>query len=78
MRKPESTYLLWLDCRRLGLKGDELPHFMVEEAGVGMNDGRGFGVEGEGFMRMNIACPRATVEKALDQIKTAVDLKMGR
>lgn len=78
MRKPESTYLLWLDCRRLGLKGDELPHFMVEEAGVGMNDGRGFGVEGEGFMRMNIACPRATVEKALDQIKTAVDRKMGR
>ena len=78
MRKPESTYLLWLDCRRLGLKGDELPRFMVEEAGVGMNDGRGFGVEGEGFMRMNIACPRATVEKALDQIKTAVDRKMGR
>lgn len=77
-RKPECTYLLWLNCKDLGLPGDELPRFMVEEAGIAMNDGRGFGEEGEGYMRMNIACPRATIEKALNQLKQAVDRRMGR
>lgn len=77
-RKPESTYLLWLDCRGLGLTGDELQAFMVEEAGLALNDGRGFGPEGDGYMRMNIACPRATIERALGQLKAAVDRKMGR
>ena len=76
--KPESTYLLWLDCRELGLSGDELQTFMVQEAGLALNDGRGFGPEGGGYMRMNIACPRATIERALGQLKAAVDRKMGR
>ena len=77
-RMPESTYLLWLDCRKLGLPGDELPRFMIEQAGLGLNDGRGFGAEGEGFMRMNIACPRPTVEKAMAQLKAAVDRMLNR
>ena len=76
--KPESTYLLWLDCRELGLSGDELQTFMVQEAGLALNDGRGFGPEGGGYMRMNIACPRATIERALGQLKAAMDRKMGR
>ncbi|HBR01844.1 MAG TPA: cystathionine beta-lyase, partial [Ruminiclostridium sp.] len=77
-RKPESTYLIWLDCRDLGLKGDALPKFMVEQAGLALNDGRSFGTEGAGYMRMNIACPRCTLEKALTQLKAAVDRHMGR
>jgi cystathionine beta-lyase len=51
---------------------------MVQEAGLALNDGRGFGPEGGGYMRMNIACPRATIERALGQLKAAVDRKMGR
>lgn len=74
-RKPECTYMIWLDCRDLGLKGDELPKFIVEKAGLALNDGRSFGTEGEGFMRMNIACPRSTLVKALEQLKAAVGRK---
>ena len=52
---------------------------MAEEARLALNDGRGFGkTEGEGYMRMNIACPRSTVEKAMAQLKAAVDKRMGR
>ena len=75
--KPECTYMIWLDCRGLGLKGDELPKFMIEEAGLALNDGRSFGTEGAGYMRMNIACPRSTLVKALEQLKAAVDKKNG-
>lgn len=77
-RRPDCTYLLWFDCRALGLKGDALPQFMIHEAHLALNDGRGFGPEGEGYMRMNIACNRSTVEKAMAQLKTAVDKHMGR
>lgn len=78
LRRPECTYLLWLDCKALGLKGDELPKFIINEAKLALNDGRGFGPEGEGFMRMNIACNRSTVEQAMAQLKAAVDKHMGR
>ena len=78
LHRPECTYLLWLDCRALGLKGDALPQFIIQKAGLALNDGRGFGAEGEGFMRMNIACNRQTVEKAMAQLKAAVDGLMGR
>ena len=79
MARPDCTYLLWLNCKGLGLAGDELPRFMVEEARLALNDGRGFGkTEGEGYVRMNIACPRPTVEKAMAQLKAAVDKRMGR
>lgn len=78
MRRPECTYLLWLNCKALGLEGDALPQFMIHEARLALNDGRGFGPEGEGYMRMNIACSRATVEQAMTQLKAAVDRHMGR
>lgn len=70
--KPEATYMIWLDCRAMGLTGKELQHFFVDRAGVGMNEGSSFGPGGEGFMRMNLACPRLTVEKALKQIEKAI------
>ncbi len=69
--KPEATYLIWLDCRDLNLTDDELTNFFVKEAKVGLNLGNTFGKGGEGFMRMNIACPRSIVLKALERIKTA-------
>ena len=70
--RPEATYMIWLDCRGLGLDGAGLQRFFVEKAGVGMNEGSRFGPGGEGFMRMNLACPRSVVEKALRQIESAI------
>lgn len=70
--RPEATYMIWLDCRGMGLDGAGLQKFFVEKAGVGMNEGSRFGPGGEGFMRMNLACPRSVVEKALRQIKSAI------
>ena len=71
--RPEATYMIWLDCRAMGMSGDELNRFFVENAGVGMNEGSRFGPGGEGFMRMNLACPQATVLRALEQIETAIN-----
>lgn len=70
---PESTYMIWLDCRKLGLEGDALKDFFITEAKVGFNDGRVFGAGGEGFMRMNVACPRSIVKEALERMKQAVN-----
>ncbi|NCU31753.1 MAG: putative C-S lyase [Candidatus Moranbacteria bacterium] len=68
---PESTYMIWLDCRRMGLTGDDMKDFFIKKARVGFNDGRVFGEGGEGFMRMNVACQRATLLEALKRIKNA-------
>lgn len=68
---PEGTYLLWLDCRGLGLSHSELVDRFVKKAKVGLESGTDFGPEGEGFMRMNIAVPRATLEEALRRICAA-------
>lgn len=73
---PEATYMVWLDCRELGMSQKELRHFFYQEAKVVMNDGTAFGPGGEGFMRMNLATPRCNVVKALDGIKSAFD-KLG-
>jgi len=70
--KPEGTYLVWLDCRELGMDPMSLRSFMREEAKVGLNDGYLFGSSGVGFQRMNIACPRVTLEEALQRIEGAV------
>jgi len=69
--KPEATYLLWLDCRELHLPQPELVRFFKEEAKLLLNDGQTFGVDGVGFMRMNIACPRATLRRAITQLRDA-------
>lgn len=70
--KPEGTYLVWLDCRGLGLDKKQLREFFIYEAGVGLDDGSAFGPGGEGFQRMNIACPKATLAEALERIEKAV------
>ncbi|HEX2927711.1 MAG TPA: MalY/PatB family protein [Ruminiclostridium sp.] len=69
---PEGTYLVWLDCRQLGMNGEQLESFMVDRAGLAMTPGTYFGANGEGFMRMNIACPRPILMKAMEQLKEAV------
>lgn len=76
--KPEGTYLIWLDCRALGLDDQQLKRFFVQEAGVGMNPGITFGEQGSGFMRMNIGCPRQVLETALDSIRRALANRSDR
>lgn len=70
--KPQGTYLVWLDCRELGMDQKDLVNFFINKARVGLNDGAAFGAGGEGFMRMNIACPRSFLEEALKRIEQAV------
>ncbi|MHA7965965.1 MalY/PatB family protein [Paenibacillus sp. CAU 1782] len=65
--KPDGTYLLWLDCRGLGLDKNGLKDLMYKKAKVAFNEGSVFGIEGEGWLRMNLACPRYIVEQALAQ-----------
>ncbi|MDI9243903.1 PatB family C-S lyase [Marinobacter sp. CHS3-4] len=73
VREPEGCYLLWLDCRELGLDDKALRAFFVDQAGVGLNPGQTFGRQGSGFMRLNLACPRVTLERALDAIAGAYE-----
>jgi len=70
--KPQATYLLWLDCRSLGMSDEELEDFFVSRARLGLDAGRMFGPGGEGFMRMNIACPRSIVEEAMERLTAAL------
>lgn len=69
---PQGTYLLWLDCRALGMNDAELNRFFVHEAGVGLSPGILFGEAGSGFMRMNIGAPRQVITNALDSIVNAL------
>ena len=71
--QPQGTYLLWLDCRALGLDDKALSNFMKEQAKVGFDDGSMFGLGGSGFERMNIACPRSILKEALQRIEKAVN-----
>ncbi len=70
--RPEGTYLIWLDCRELGMNQKDLVSFFINKAHVGLNDGAVFGAGGEGFMRMNIACPRSLLAETLNRIEQAV------
>lgn len=70
---PQGTYMLWLDCRPLGLDNEALTSLMKERAGVWLNDGYEFGEGGSGFQRMNIACPRPLLEEACRRIEAAVN-----
>lgn len=73
VRKPEGTYLVWLDCRALNMDSSALKKFFIEKAKVGLNSGDMFGQGGEGFQRINIGCPRATLKEALERIEQAVN-----
>lgn len=71
--QPQASFLLWLDCRALGLKQPDLVKLFTGKAGLALNDGTMFGQEGEGFMRFNIASPRAVVKEAVKRIADAVN-----
>ncbi|NHN34597.1 MalY/PatB family protein [Paenibacillus agricola] len=64
---PEGTYLLWIDCRGLGLDIAGLKDLMFRQAKVAFSEGSVFGTEGEGWLRINLACPRSIVEQAIRQ-----------
>ena len=71
MWQPEGTFLAWLDCRGLNL--DVSPfEFFLNEAKVGLNDGKTFGSQGEGFVRLNFGCPRALLEEGLERMRKAI------
>lgn len=70
---PDATYLMWLDCRDLGLDNQALHDFMIQKAGLGLNDGVSFGRSLSGFMRLNAACPRSVLQTAMEQLEAAVN-----
>lgn len=70
--EPQGTYLVWLDCRELGLSKNELEDFIVHKAGLWLDGGAMFGTAGTGFQRINIATNRSTLQKALDRLKEAL------
>ena len=70
---PEATYLAWIDFSELGLKQDKLNHWLINEAKVGMNSGSMFGPGGDGYIRINFACPRSILTTALTQIEQAMN-----
>jgi cystathionine beta-lyase len=69
---PEGTFLAWLDCRETPAAGDPY-RFFLERARVALNDGADFGPGGEGFVRLNFGCPRATLRQALDRMRAALE-----
>jgi cystathionine beta-lyase len=70
--RPEATYLMWLDCRELGLSHAELVDLFVNKARLALNDGEVFNPGGEGHMRLNVASPRSIIEQAMKQLEAAV------
>lgn len=70
--EPEGTYLIWLDCTALGMDVGKLDDFMYCKAGLWLDNGPLFGAGGAGFQRMNIACPRKTLAKAMQRLEKAV------
>jgi len=70
---PEGTYLAWVDCRALGLSADALDHRLTQEAKIWLNRGDMFGPTGAGFVRINTACPKATLETCLTRLANSLD-----
>lgn len=71
--RPEASFLVWLDCRALGLSQEALVELFVSKAHLALNDGAMFGVQGQGFMRLNVGTPRETLHQALRQLQEALD-----
>lgn len=72
MIRPQASYLVFLDCRALHLNQEDLTILFSDKAHLALNDGRMFGKPGEGFMRLNIGCPRSVLEQALRQLAEAL------
>ena len=71
MTRMEGTYLAWLDCRKAGIPGNPF-EFFLKKAKVALNDGAEFGKGGEGFVRLNFACPRRILFEALERMGLAL------
>ncbi|MDQ0412780.1 cystathionine beta-lyase [Mesobacillus stamsii] len=69
--KADATYLLWIDCRGLGLSDEEIQKQLLEKGKLGLEPGTKYGEGGEGFVRMNLACPRETLNDGLQRLKKA-------
>lgn len=72
--RPQASFLIWLDCRALGLDHDQLIDLFINKAGLALNDGEMFNPGGKGFMRLNVGCPRKVLETALENLKAAIAL----
>lgn len=70
---PEASFLMWLDCSALNLSQPDLVKLFVEKAGLALNDGTMFGIEGKGFMRLNVGTSKIVLEKALNNLKNVVN-----
>ncbi|MFX1419502.1 MAG: MalY/PatB family protein [Promethearchaeota archaeon] len=70
---PEGTYLAWLDCNKLGMNDEELSDFMLKKAKVALDEGKIFGPGGEGFERINVACPQSIIKECMNRIVIALN-----
>ncbi len=70
--RPEASFLVWLDCRQLGIDHKQLVDLFVNKAHLALNEGEMFGQGGEGFMRMNVGTPRSVLQQALEQLRQAL------
>lgn len=70
--RPQASFLVWLDCRAMGLSQQLLVDLFVNKARLALNDGSIFGKEGEGFMRLNVGCPRSILKEALERLESVV------
>jgi len=70
--RPQASFLVWLDCRELGVDQAALKDLFINKARLALNDGEAFGKEGSGYMRINVGCPRAVLSRAMVQLSTAV------
>ncbi|WP_455645655.1 MalY/PatB family protein [Methanosphaera sp.] len=74
MVKSDATYLLWLDCSKLGITSREFNKFLIEKTGLQISPGRDFGINGDSFIRLNIACPKEQLQDGLERLKRGVEL----
>jgi cystathionine beta-lyase len=72
-KKPEGTYLAWLDFKGLGMEKSQLESWMREEAKLALDEGYIFGNGGEGYERINVACPRSILKESMERIEKAVN-----
>ena len=73
--RPDASFLVWLDCRKLGLSQEELMAFFGEKARLVLSNGAAYGAGGEGFVRMNVGCPRSVLKEALERIGSCLLFK---
>ena len=71
--KGQATYLLWLDCKKIGMSSDKLAEMIREKTGLYLSEGCEYRGDGRDFLRMNLACPRSRLEDGLNRLKCAVD-----